>query len=170
MKKLIFSLIVIVVAVILWNPQPAIPYYYDYNFGNYQSHNLLNQAWNAFAHNDIKGVVIYTDKIIELYGEEAREQQAKLKSFPAGSKEEIMLYDKLNNVGTALYIKGEAYQRLNKKEEAIDAFSELISNYSYSQQWDEKGGFWKPAQVAAVNMPSILVHKLVQLNDDGDLR
>ena len=59
-----------------------------------------------------------------------------------------MSYWALNDVGTSLFILGEAYRQSDNKEEASKAYKQLIDEYFYAQCWDPNGWFWKPAEAA----------------------
>ena len=71
-----------------------------------------------------------------------------LKEYAWESKDKIFSYWALNDVGTALFILGEAYQNAGKKEDATKAYKRVINEFSYSQCWDTNGWFWKPAEAA----------------------
>ena len=118
------------------------------NFGDYKSATLVGKAWEALEKNDIESVLTYTNKCIELYGEQARKMQSELKDYPTGANEEIFKFWALNDVSTSLYIQGEAYRKANMKDESKEAFGKLIKDYSFGQTWDTKGWFWKPAEAA----------------------
>ena len=74
-----------------------------------------------------------------------------LKTIPGGNKDNIFQYWALNDVGTALFILGEAYRNAGQYEEAAQAYKKLINEYFYAQCWDPKGWFWKPAEAAEKN-------------------
>ncbi|MBF0522143.1 MAG: tetratricopeptide repeat protein [Candidatus Omnitrophica bacterium] len=118
------------------------------DFGNYSSSYLVGQAWKALTENDLDRVLIFTDKTIEMYATKAKEMQASLKEYAWESKDKIQSYWALNDVGTALYIKGEAYRKAGKAAESKEAFQKLVSEFSFAQCWDPQGWFWKPAEVA----------------------
>ncbi len=128
--------------------QAAVPKAQAYNFGDYRSTTLATKAWDALEKNDIEAVLAYTNKCIELYGEQARKMQADLKDYPTGSNDDIFKYWALNDVATSYYIQGEAYRKANMKDESKEAFNKLIKDYSFGQTWDTKGWFWKPAEGA----------------------
>ena len=73
--------------------------------------------------------------------------QSSLSEYPL-EKEKIFSFWALNDVGTALYIQGEASQRQGKLSEAKESFQELVENYYYAQCWDPRGWFWTPAEAA----------------------
>ena len=118
------------------------------DFGDYSSSTLASKAWGALANNDVKMVEIYVNKILELYGAKAKEMQASLKEYPYESKEKVFSFWALNDVGTSLFILGEAYGNAGRKDDASKAYKKVVDNYFYAQCWDPKGWFWKPAEAA----------------------
>lgn len=118
------------------------------DFGDYTSAFLVGQAWRALPSGDMKVITAYTDKVIELYAEKAKEMQASLTEYPWQSKEQIFNYWALNDVGTALFIKAEALKKAGETEEAKKVYKTLIDQYFYAQCWDPQGWFWKPAEAA----------------------
>jgi tetratricopeptide (TPR) repeat protein len=120
----------------------------SWDFGDYSSSQLVQKAWAALAANDVKGVEAYANKTVELYAGKAKDMQASLKEYPWESKEKTMGYWALNDVGTALFILGEAYQNAGKKEDASKAYKRVINEFFYAQCWDPGGWFWKPSEAA----------------------
>lgn len=118
------------------------------DFGDYSSGQLVQKAWAALAANDINAVTAYVNKATELYGVKAKDMQSSLKEYPWESKEKTFSYWALNDVGTALFVLGEANRNAGKKEEAAQAYKKLIDEYFYAQCWDPQGWFWKPAETA----------------------
>ncbi|MCX5681168.1 MAG: tetratricopeptide repeat protein, partial [Candidatus Omnitrophica bacterium] len=121
--------------------------------GDTSSQALMTKAWAASDKNDLDSVLKYTNKCIELYGAKAREMQASLTEYPWGegdkeNREKIFSYWALNDVGTCLFIQGEAYRKAGKLAEAKVAFQTLLKEYSFAQCWDTQGWFWKPAESA----------------------
>ncbi len=133
----------------------CIPEVVAYNFGDFRSETLTAKAWKALKDNDLDAVLAYTNKCIELYGEEAKKMQESLTDYPKGSKEEIFAYWALNDVATCLFIQGEAYRRAKMDDEAKEAFEKLIQEYTYGQAWDPNGWFWKPAEGAKEKLAMI---------------
>jgi tetratricopeptide (TPR) repeat protein len=118
------------------------------NFGDYRSTTLTTKAWNALARNDIESVLAYTNKCISLYAPQAAKMQAGMKDYATGSNDNIFKYWALNDVATSYYIQGEAYRAANMKDEAKEAYTKVVKDYSFGQAWDPKGWFWKPASGA----------------------
>ena len=119
-----------------------------YNFGDYRSSTLVSKAWAGLDKGDVEAVLAYTNKCIELYGEQARTMQSELKDYVKGSNDDIFKQWALNDVATSYYIQGEAYRRANMKDESKEAFNKLMKDYTFGQTWDPKGWFWKPAEAA----------------------
>jgi tetratricopeptide (TPR) repeat protein len=120
----------------------------NWDFGDYSSTTLVQKAWAGLAANDLKAVEAYANKAVELYAGKAKDMQASLKEYPWESKEKTMSYWALNDVGTALFILGEAYQNAGKKDDATKAYKRVINEFFYSQCWDPGGWFWKPSEAA----------------------
>ena len=120
----------------------------NWDFGDYTSNALVHKAWAALAANDLKAVEAYANKTVKLYAGQAKEMQASLKEYPWESKEKTFSYWALNDVGTAFFILGEAYQNAGKKEEAVSAYKRVINEFFYAQCWDPGGWFWKPSEAA----------------------
>jgi len=118
----------------------------DLDFGDYSSSTLTAKAWGALSKNDLEAVKTYTDKVFELYTEQAVEMQNSLTEYPWESKEKIFTYWALNDVGTSLFIKGEALKNAGQVNDAKEAYKELVDKFYYSQCWDPNGWFWKPAE------------------------
>jgi len=119
-----------------------------YNFGDFRSETLVGKAWAALGENDLEAVLAYTNKCIELYAEQAEKMQSSLTGYASGDNEEIFSYWALNDVATSYFIQGEAYRKAGEKEEALEAYRKVVSDYSYGQTWDTKGWFWKPSEAS----------------------
>ncbi len=120
----------------------------DIDFGDYTSAFLTTQAWKALADSDVESVMVYTNKNMEMYAEKAKEMQDSLSEYPWQSKDKIFSYWALNDVGTSLYIQGEALRKEGKNKEAKEVYQKLVSEFYYAQCWDPNGWFWKPAEAA----------------------
>ncbi|MCK5180638.1 MAG: tetratricopeptide repeat protein [Candidatus Omnitrophica bacterium] len=118
------------------------------DFGDYSSTYLTTKAWKALGGNDADGVIAYVNKVLELYEGKAKTMQESMTEYAWESKDDIFAKWALNDVGTSLYIKGEAFRKIGENEKAQEAYQELVENYFYAQCWDPKGWFWKPAEAA----------------------
>ena len=144
MKKIVLTLALTFAGLSAFLPTSASAY----NFGDFRSETLATKAWGALAEGDIEAVLAYTNKCLELYTEQAAGMQKSLTGYASGSNDEIFSYWALNDVATSLFIKGEAYRKVNMKDEALEAYQRIINEFSYGQTWDPNGWFWKPAEAA----------------------
>lgn len=127
----------------------------DLDFGDYKSVTLTTKAWTALGNKDLESVLAYTNKCLELYESKAKEMQDALTEYPWESKEKIFSYWALNDVGTCLFIKGEAYKNAGETAEAKKAFQQLVDEFYYAQCWDPQGWFWKPSEAAQQKLDEI---------------
>ncbi len=143
-----------------------------YDFGDNRSVTLSSKAWEALNKGDIEAVLAFTNKCVELYGEQAKAMQASLKDYVKGAKEggldkDVFEQWALNDVATCYFIQGEAYLKAKMDEEAKEAYKTVIDKYSFAQAWDPKGWFWKPAAGAKEKIMGI---ESGSLFDFGDYR
>ena len=119
------------------------------DFGDSSSEQLVAKSWAALKDNNLDDVLTYTNKCLELFGQKAKEMQDSLTEYPV-EKDKISSLGALNDVGTSLFIQGEAYKAAGKNEEAVKSYKKVIDEYSYAQCWDPDphGWFWKPAEAA----------------------
>jgi len=109
------------------------------------SKDLVAQAWEASGKNDLGKVTEITAKCEQLFGEEAKKQEAALNNFPPRGKEQD--YQTLNDVGTCLFIRAEALMNNGKIEEAQALFRKIIEEFKWAQAWDpSRGSFWSIAE------------------------
>ena len=91
----------------------------------------------------------YAKKCVELYEKEAVDMQKELKEPVKGDdKEAVGKKWALNDVGTCLFIMGQAYEKQDKPKEAVAAYKQLREKVAFAQCWDPKGWYWKPADAA----------------------
>ena len=125
-----------------------------------------NLMWGAshysYSDRDPAKAMAYCDKLIEQYGDKARELQASLSDFPATDPPEATFrYNDLNHVAAAHLIKADLLMDRGDREGAEEALTTLIEDYGYAQiqdlgEWGdyasavERGpdGFVKLAEVA----------------------
>jgi len=151
MRRMLSIVAIVLTAMALVSPTIA----QAYDFGDYRSTTLASKAWAALEKGDIEAVLAYTNKCMELYGEQAKKMQASLSDYPKGTNEEIFGFWALNDVATCLFIQGEAYRKAKMTDEAKEVFKKLMTEYTYGQCWDTKGWFWKPAEAAKEKLASI---------------
>ena len=107
---------------------------------------LTTRAWDALAAGDLPAALAATTKCRELYAADADRQQGELDDFlPAEKGHDAWA---LNDVGTCLFIEGQAHEKAGRTAEAQAAYRRLVADSRFAQCWDQKGWFWKPAQAA----------------------
>ncbi len=114
---------------------------------------MVRKAWEMLAQKDYEGVIAYVDKGISFYGKKAREEQASLKDYASAGHEDR--YETLNSVGVFYFIKGEALMAREEWDKARECFKTIINQYWFSQYWDPKGWYWKPAEISKINLEKI---------------
>ena len=118
------------------------------DFGDFSSSTITSKAWKALSENDLEAVKVYVAKNLELYEAKATEMQGALTEYPWETNEKVFEYWALNDVGTSLFILGEAYRKAGDVEKAKEAYQRLVKEFFYAQCWDNGGWFWKPAEAA----------------------
>jgi len=145
MKRL---MVIVTVLFLAWYGQAVAQTGGAVDFGDQSSSTLTTKAWSALGQKDLKLTEIYVNKNVGLYGAKAKQMQGSLKEYPYESKEKIFSYWALNDIGTSLFILGEAYSNAGRKDDARKAYKQVIDDYFYAQAWDPQGWFWKPAEAA----------------------
>jgi len=102
---------------------------------------LIVKAWEVHGKKNVEATFQYTQRVIDLYGDEAAQQQAAIKRLPK-SRSEIEAFQILNDVGTAYFIQGESFRNQGKTNESIQAFKTVVDKFYYAQAWDPRGWFW----------------------------
>ncbi|MFK8014080.1 MAG: beta-glucanase precursor [Gammaproteobacteria bacterium] len=119
------------------------------DYGDSTSATLVNKAWTAAKGKDYPELFAYTNRCVELYGDEGRKMNAALTGFePEPTAAKLWA---LNDVGTCLYIMAKAYVELEKYPQAVAAYDRLANDFNYAQCWDPKGWFWRPSDGAKLN-------------------
>lgn len=108
---------------------------------------LTTKAWKSLGAGDLEDALEATVKCRELFAAEAKTQQAALDDFLPPEKGHDAWA--LNDVGTCLFIEGQAHEKAGRTAAAVTAYRQLVDDYRFAQCWDEKGWFWKPSQAAA---------------------
>ena len=120
----------------------------ELNFGDHSSSTITTKAWEALNAKNYTNAVAYAKKCVEMYEKQAVEMQKELKEPVTGDRDEVSKKWALNDVGTCLFITGQALEKQDKGAEALAAYKELAEKLSFAQCWDPKGWFWKPADAA----------------------
>ena len=111
-----------------------------------EAYQVTAKAWEAFAQKDCDGVVRLADRAVETWGRQASNMNRELKGLPKGDA--AKKFANLNEVGTCLWLKGEALRQKGDPTAAMITYKTLIAHYEYAQAWDKKGWWWQPADAA----------------------
>ncbi|NCC50687.1 MAG: tetratricopeptide repeat protein [Spartobacteria bacterium] len=117
------------------------------------SASLTQKAWAALEGLQYDQTILIAEEIVSRFGALAHQQQQRLGAF--APDERAAQYGALNDVATALFIKGKVYRLLGKENEARQAYMDIMQNYRFAQCWDTKGWFWKVAESAQDEIDSM---------------
>ncbi len=117
------------------------------DYGDSTSQTLVGKAQSALGGGQPDVAVLYADRCIELYGAEALKQQQALTAEPK-EKDAVFKNWALNDVGYCHLIKGQALEKLGRRDDAIKTYLVLTQKLNYAKIWDPQGWFWPPAAVA----------------------
>ena len=111
------------------------------------SASLDTAAWNALNSKDYNTAQAFAGETINRYSTQAAQQQASMKGFaPKGQESQAWA---LNDVATAYFISGSAYEATGNTAKATTQFQTVISKYSYAQAYDPAQNiYWHVADAA----------------------
>ncbi len=69
-------------------------------------------------------------------------------------KKRIDSHGLLNDVGACYFIKGQAAEKLGRKDEAKQAYGEA-KKLTYARVWDPKGWYWSTAEGATERLNAL---------------
>ena len=119
------------------------------DFGDHASSTLTGKAWAALNAKRFDDAQTYAQKCVSLYEKQAADMQKSLAApLPASDREAVFKLWALNEVGTCLFILGQALEKQDKPQEALAAYRRLTGSLPFAQAWDPQGWFWKPADAA----------------------
>ncbi len=104
------------------------------------------KIWSAFERKDWDSVVELADRAVKIWGIPAGKTNRNLKTYP--KSDAVRKFANLNEVGTCVWLKGEALRLKGDKARALAAYRTLVTDYKYAQSWDNQGWWWKPADAA----------------------
>src|ERR1039457_5813830 len=112
---------------------------------------MPSRAWVAFNKGNYSAVIAEATSCISQLQSIADRHELQLENDhisipPAGivtKNEEAAIFARgpVNDVATCLYLKGNAEERIGRKEEARFAY-EAAAKYRYARAWDPNGWFW----------------------------
>ncbi len=114
-------------------------------------------AWDALGGQRYDDVLSITEECTEQFGDIALETHSSMTDF-AEAKNDLEYwteYGVLTDVAACYFIRAEALMKLDRADEALVAYTVLVEELQYSQLWDPRGWFWKPAEAAAAKIAEI---------------
>jgi tetratricopeptide (TPR) repeat protein len=128
----------------------------DLDYGDKSSSTLTTKAWKSLEDKNYPDAVAYAKKCVELYEKQAVEMQKELKEpVPTDDREAVSKKWALNDVGTCLFITGQALEKQDKGADALKSYKDLVEKVPFAQCWDPKGWFWKPAEAAKARIKAL---------------
>ena len=126
------------------------------DFGDHSSATLTGKAWKELNAKNYPDAIAYAKKCVELYEKQAVAMQKELKKpVPTDDHEAVSKKWALNDVGTCLFIIGQAQEKQDKGADALKSYKELVEKLPFAQCWDPKGWFWKPATAAKARIKAL---------------
>lgn len=131
----------------------------------------LKKAWEAFNATKYENAIKFADPCIDEFSKAAEREQKRLEDAntplpPTGKvsgaeKSTIMARGLLNDVATALYIKGRSAEYLYRKggaaaatyKKTAEETYEATCRFKHARTWDNKGWFWSPCEAATERLP-----------------
>jgi len=110
----------------------------------------VDKAWSELGKRNFTLVYRLTSECIKNFEAEASRQSALLNGLPPKGKENV--YKVMNDVATCYFIRGEAFMREGKIEQAKDTFTEVIKKYPYALAWDPRGWFWSIKEKSEITL------------------
>ncbi len=117
------------------------------------SSDYVNKAWAHLGKREFEEVHKLTDECIKKFSGQAQIQARGLGNFPTKGEEEN--FKIMNNVATCYFIKGEAFMREGKAEEAKTSFTKAINSYPYAQSFDPRGWYWSIKEKAEITLKKL---------------
>jgi tetratricopeptide (TPR) repeat protein len=125
----------------------------EYDFSDESVLALAVKGWEALNKKDEQALLAYTSRCIELYQEEARNQQAQLSDF--ATPELRGSYEALNNVAACYFMLGEFYKQQKDWDKARENYKEVVDKFFFSQYWDPRGWWWQPGKISESEIEKI---------------
>jgi tetratricopeptide (TPR) repeat protein len=128
----------------------------DLDLGDRSSATLTAKAWAAMNQKKYAEAAEYARRCISLYEKQAQQMQQELQApVPQDQREEVAKRWALNDVGTCLFILGQAAEKQDQSKEGLSAYRQLVQKLPFAQCWDPKGWYWKPADAAKLRIKAL---------------
>ena len=133
---------------------------------NSATERAIGAAWEALAAGKSEAAITNANVWINGFHVQATQLQQKLQSenadLPTGAvsddiKSKILENGVLNNVAACYFIKGEAFSKMGRTEDARKAYAEA-KKLTFARVWDPQGWFWSPADAANDKLEALKPH------------
>lgn len=131
------------------------------------SSDYVKSGWAALGKRDFEKTHEITDKCISEFSAEADTIAKTLTSFPSKGKEEN--FKIMDDIATCYFIKGEAFMRDEKKEEAKKIFRKVVEKYPYAQSFDPRGWFWSIKEKAEITLKKLETGRVEEEEESGEV-
>jgi tetratricopeptide (TPR) repeat protein len=117
------------------------------------SEEMVVNAWRALERKNLEEAIDQAQATIQEWSpwalklqEKKRRELGNLINYTGLPEEQrrIFSYWALNDVGSAYFILGKAYDEKGDYTNAALAFRQVVNHYSLAQVWDPRGWFWAP--------------------------
>ncbi len=119
---------------------------------------LTVKAWKALDKGNYSKVIEKTDGCINQFGTQAEREQKSLtqdgtpqprnSGFTEDEKRLTLSRGVLNDVATCYFIKGQALEKLDRVNDAKEAYKKA-QDFPHARTWDPNGWFWSPAEASS---------------------
>ena len=133
---------------------------------NSATEKAIGAAWEALAAGKCELAITNANVWINGFHVQATQLQQKLQKekadLPTGAvsddiKKKILDNGVLNDVAVSYFIKGEAFSKMGRMEDARKAYAEA-KKLTYARVWDPQGWFWSPADAANDKLAALKPH------------
>ena len=127
----------------------------------------VNKGWAELGKRNFDQVYVLTNECIEGSSQQADALARAVREFPPKGKEG--LYKVMNDVAVCYFIKGEAFMREGKTEQAKQTFKEVVEKYPFAQAWDPRGWFWSIKEKAEITLNKLETGKIEEPEEPEDI-
>lgn len=111
---------------------------------------MMTEIWTVFNQNNCSSAIQLSDALVARFNYRAQYQEERLKDAPiATDRSTAYAQEPLNQVGTALWIKGRCLQDSGDLARALETYKEAAKyKHALSETGQGSGSFWQPAEDA----------------------
>jgi len=131
------------------------------------SSEYVKKGWAILGKREFEEVHKTTEECISRFSPEANRLAETLNGFP--SKGEEKNFKIMNDVATCYFMKGEAFIREGKIEEARKTFQEVIDKYPYAQSFDPRGWYWSIKEKSEITLRKLATGKVEEKETEKEV-